>query len=52
MTKIKMCVVDTVYSLFIYLLIAGFSKEDIFIFSKGIPLSIRSNIPHIYLIFL
>ena len=46
--KINICTVDTIYSLFIFLLIKGYSKDDLFIFSNGIPKSIRTNISHIY----
>lgn len=47
MTK-KICVVDTVYTLFLYFLINGVSSDDLFIFSTGIPKSVRDNIKHIY----
>ena len=36
------------YTLFLYYLICGFDEKDIFIFSNGIPESIRNNINHIY----
>ena len=44
----RVCVVDTVYTLFLYYLICGVSEDDIFIMSSGIPESIRKNINHIY----
>ena len=46
MTK-KICVVHTVYTLFLYFLINGVSSDDLFIFSSGIPKSVRKNIKHI-----
>ena len=45
-----MCVVDSVYSLFLYYLICGINSEDMFIFSAGVAKSIRKNINHIYFI--
>lgn len=48
METVKICCLDTVYSLLIYLLQNGYNTEDIFIFSSGIPKPIRDNIPHIY----
>ena len=44
----RICVVDTVYTLFLYYLICGINENDIFIMSSGIPESIRKNINHIY----
>lgn len=46
--KIKICVVDTPFSLFYYLLLFGVNESDIFIMSKNIDESIRENIEHIY----
>ena len=47
--KIKrICVVDTTFSLFYYLLIFGVNDEDIFIMSQHVPESIRNNIDHIF----
>lgn len=46
--KIKICVVDTAFSLLYYLLIFGVNEDDIFIMSDYIPQSIRNNIPHIF----
>ncbi len=43
----KICLVTTVYSLFLYFLINGFNKEDIFIFTSGFPESVAKNIKHI-----
>jgi len=44
----RICVVDTVYTLFLYYLICGIDENDIIIMSTGIPESIRKNINHIY----
>lgn len=46
----RICVVDSVYSLFLYYLICGINSEDLFIFSAGVAKSIRKNINHIYFI--
>ena len=46
MTK-KICVVNTVYTLFLYFLINGVSSDDLFIFSSAIPKSVRKNIKHV-----
>lgn len=47
--KIKhVCVIDTPFTLFYYLLIFGVNDKDIFIMSYHIPESIRKNIDHIY----
>lgn len=46
--KVRICVVDTVYSLFLYFIICGFNRNDVFIFSGGVPKKIRNNINHIY----
>ena len=46
---IRICVVDTPYTLFLYFLKFGFNtEEDIFIFSEGIPKEIRNKINHIF----
>ena len=45
---VRICVVDTVYSIFLYLLKFGFNPNDIFILSDGVPKKIRDNINHIY----
>lgn len=46
--SINICVVNSTYSLLIYFLKCGYDKNDFFIFSDGIPLEIRNNIPHYY----
>ena len=46
----KMCVVDSLYSLFLYYLICGVNPDDLFIFSGGVAKSVRKNINHIYFI--
>ena len=46
--KVRICVVDTVYTLFLYLLNFGYNPNDIFIFSDGVPKKVRNNIKHIY----
>lgn len=46
--KKRICIVNTVYTLFLYYLICGFNDEDLFIFSSGIPEPIRNNINHVY----
>ena len=46
--KVRICVVDTVYTLFLYLLNFGYNPNDIFIFSNGVPKKVRNNINHIY----
>lgn len=43
-----MCVVDSLYSLFLYYLICGVNPDDMFIFSGGVAKSVRKNINHIY----
>lgn len=45
-----MCVVDSLYSLFLYYLICGINPDDLFIFSGGVAKSVRKNINHIYFI--
>lgn len=44
----RICVVDTPFSLFYYLLLFGVNEDDIFVMSKNIPKPIRDNINHIY----
>lgn len=46
--ELKICVIDTPFSLFYYLLIFGIKDEDIFIMSRHIPKEIRDNIDHIF----
>lgn len=43
----NVCLVTTVYSFFLYLLIKGYDKEDIFIFTAWFPKEVSKNIPHI-----
>lgn len=45
---IRICVVDTPFTLFYYLLLFGVNENDIFIMSNHIPEPIRNNIDHIY----
>ena len=45
---IRICVVDTPFTLFYYLLLFGVNENDIFIMSKHVPEPIRNNIDHIY----
>ncbi|WP_405289652.1 glycosyltransferase family 52 [Methanobrevibacter sp.] len=51
MTKNKknICIVTTVYSFFLYLLIKGYNEEDIFIFTAWFPKEISKNVKHIQL---
>ena len=44
----RLCIIDTPYSLFLYFLICGVNKDDIFVMSNHIPKTIRNNINHIY----
>lgn len=43
----NVCLVTTVYSFFLYLLIKGYNKDDIFIFTAWFPKEVSKNIPHI-----
>ena len=43
----NVCLVTTVYSFFLYLLIKGYNKEDIFIFTAWFPKEVSKNIKHI-----
>lgn len=45
--KIKICLVNTVYSLFLYFLINGYDENDIFIFTFLMPKEITKNLKHI-----
>lgn len=47
--KINICLVNTVYSLFLYFLINGYNEKDIFIFTFLMPEEISKNIKHIQL---
>ena len=49
MTKNKknICLVTTVYSFFLYLLIKGYNEEDIYIFTAWFPKEIAKNVKHI-----
>ena len=46
--KVRICIVDTVYSLFLYFLKFGYNPNDILILSGGVPKSVRDNLNHIY----
>lgn len=46
--KVRICVVDTAYSIFLYFLKFGYNPNDIFVFSDGVPKKIRDKIDHIY----
>lgn len=43
----NVCLTTTVYSFFLYLLIKGYNKKDIFIFTAWFPKEVSKNIPHI-----
>jgi len=45
---LKVCVIDTPFTLFYYFLIFGVNEEDIIIMSHHIPKSIRNNVNHIF----
>ena len=47
--KINICLVNTVYSFFLYLLINGYNEEDIFIFTFLFPKEVSKNVKHIQL---
>lgn len=47
--KINICLVNTVYSLFLYFLINGYNEKDIIIFTFLVPKEISKNIKHIQL---
>ena len=47
--KKNICLVTTVYSFFLYLLIKGYNEEDIFIFTAWFPKEISKNVKHIQL---
>lgn len=43
----NICLVTTVYSFFLYLLIKGYNEDDIFIFTAWFPKEVSKNIKHI-----
>lgn len=43
----NVCLVTTVYSFFLYLLIKGYNEEDIFIFTAWFPREVSKNLKHI-----
>ena len=45
--KKNICLVTTVYSFFLYLLIKGYNEEDIYIFTAWFPKEISENVKHI-----
>ena len=45
--KKNICLVTTVYSFFLYLLIKGYNEEDIYIFTAWFPKEISKNVKHI-----
>lgn len=47
--KRNICLVNTVYSLFLYFLIKGYDEKDIFIFTFLMPKEISKNVKHIQL---
>ena len=49
MTKNKknICLVTTVYSFFLYLLIKGYNEDDIYIFTAWFPKEVSKNVKHI-----
>ncbi len=48
LTNKRLCIIDTPYSLFLYFLICGVNKDDIFVMSNHISKDIRKNINPIY----
>ena len=47
--KINVCLFITVYSFFLYLLMKGYNKKDIYIFADIFPKEISKNVKHIQL---
>lgn len=47
--KRNICLVNTVYTLFLYFLIKGYNEDDIFIFNYLMPNEISNNVKHIQL---
>ena len=45
--KKNICLVTTVYSFFLYLLIKGYNEDDIYIFTAWFPKEISKNVKHI-----
>ena len=45
--KKNICLVTTIYSFFLYLLIKGYNEEDIFIFTAWFPKEVSKNVKHI-----
>lgn len=45
--KKNICLVTTVYSFFLYLLIKGYDEEDIYIFTAWFPKEVSENVKHI-----
>lgn len=43
----NICLVTTVYSFFLYLLIKGYNEDDIFIFTAWFPREVSKNVKHI-----
>ncbi len=43
----NICLVTTVYSFFLYLLIKGFNEDDIYIFTAWFPKEVSKNVNHI-----
>lgn len=43
----NVCLVTTVYSFFLYLLIKGYNEDDIFIFTAWFPREVSNNLKHI-----
>lgn len=44
----RICIVDSVYSLFLYFLIKGVKKDDIFICSTGVPYHVRNSLKSLF----
>ena len=44
--KINVCLFITVYSFFLYLLMKGYNKKDIYIFADIFPKEISKNVKH------
>lgn len=47
--KKNICLVTTVYSFFLYVLIKGYNEDDIYIFTAWFPKEVSKNIKHIQL---
>lgn len=45
---IRICVFDTVYSIFLYLMKFGYNEDDYFIVSTGIPEETRNKLNHYF----